>query len=64
MLAPETDTRKIVAHLKREGWTSVGGAKHGKCRHPGKPGKAIIVPRHATITPGVARNIAKAAGWK
>jgi predicted RNA binding protein YcfA (HicA-like mRNA interferase family) len=62
MAAPETRTRKIVARLKREGWTSVGGGKHDKFRHPKKPG-AIIVPRHPTVTLGVARSIAKAAGW-
>ena len=63
MQALETNTRKIVARLEREGWTSVGGAKHDKCRHPNKPG-AIIVPRHTTLSPKVARSIAKAAGWR
>jgi len=63
MPAPETNTRKIAARLKREGWTNVGGGKHDKFRHPEKPG-AIIVPRHPMLTPGVARSIAKAAGWR
>ena len=64
MPAPETNTRKIVARLKREGWTSVGGAKHDKFVHPDRQGQVILVPRHTTVTPGVARSIAKAAGWK
>jgi predicted RNA binding protein YcfA (HicA-like mRNA interferase family) len=64
MPRPETNTRKIVARLKREGWTSAGGAKHDKFVHPDRQGKVILVPRHTTLTPGVARSIAKAAGWK
>ena len=63
MPAPETNTRKIVARLKREGWVSVG-AKHDKFVHPDKQGQVILVPRHTTVTPGVARSIAKVAGWK
>jgi predicted RNA binding protein YcfA (HicA-like mRNA interferase family) len=62
MAALETNTRKIVARLEREGWKSVGGKKHTKFRHPHKR-ETIMVPRHATVTPLVARSIAKAAGW-
>ncbi|TJV40730.1 MAG: addiction module toxin, HicA family [Mesorhizobium sp.] len=57
----ETNTNKIKARLDREGWELVGGTNHDKYRKAGK--SAIIVPRHRTVTPGVARNIAKAAGW-
>jgi hypothetical protein len=28
------------------------------------PGRAIVVPRRRTLSPGVARAIAKAAGWE
>lgn len=62
MAAPETNTRKIVARLKREGWIDVGGTKHAKFKHPDKR-EPIQVPRHRTVTPKVARSIAKAAGW-
>jgi predicted RNA binding protein YcfA (HicA-like mRNA interferase family) len=62
MAAPETNTRKIVARLKREGWIDVGGTKHAKFKHPDRP-EPIQVPRHRTVTPKVARSIAKAAGW-
>ena len=64
MPAPETNTRKIVARLKREGWTSAVGTKHEKFLHPNRPGEVILVPRHTTVTPGVGRSIAKAAGWR
>jgi hypothetical protein len=57
----ETNTAKIKARLESEGWELVGGTKHDKYRKAGFP--AIMVPRHRTVTPGVARSIAKAAGW-
>jgi predicted RNA binding protein YcfA (HicA-like mRNA interferase family) len=59
----ETDRSKIVARLEREGWVSEGGAKLDKFAHPERPGVKIMVPRHKTLSPGVARSIAKAAGW-
>lgn len=58
----ETNTAKIKARLEKEGWELVGGAKHDKYKKGGRP--AIMVPRHRTLTPGVARAIAKAAGWE
>jgi hypothetical protein len=57
----ETNTAKIKARLEREGWEMIGGTKHDKYRKAGH--SAIMVPRHRTVTPGVARSIAKAAGW-
>lgn len=63
MPAFETNTRKIIARLERDGWQLVGGGKHDKYTHPERPGMAIIVPRHRELSPGVARSIAKAAGW-
>ena len=57
----ETNTAKITARLLREGWEDVGGTKHSKFRKAGR--SAIMVPRHRTVTPGVAASIAKAAGW-
>jgi predicted RNA binding protein YcfA (HicA-like mRNA interferase family) len=58
----ETNTARIVARLLGDGWEDVGGAKHMKFRRPGH--RTIMVPRHRTVTPGVAQSIAKAAGWK
>ena len=60
----ETDRRKILARLKKDGWLLEGGTKHDKVSHPAKPGIKIMVPRHRTLTPGVARSIAMAAGWR
>ena len=57
----ETNTAKIIARLELEGWENVGGTKHAKFRKPGH--SVIMVPRHRTVTPGVAQSIAKAAGW-
>lgn len=63
MAKPETDRSKIVSRLRSEGWQIEGGAKHDKFAHPNRPGIKIMVPRHNPLTPGVARSIAKAAGW-
>ena len=59
----ETNTREIIARLEREGWTNTGGGGHDNYRHPEMPGR-IVVPRHRELSPGVARSIAKLAGWK
>lgn len=62
MPSMETSRAKVVARLEREGWENMGGKGHDKFRHPKRP-TPIIVPRHRTLSPGVARSIAKAAGW-
>ncbi len=59
----ETSFRAIIDRLVAEGWVSEGGTKHEKFADPAKPGIKIMVPRHRVLSPGVARNIAKAAGW-
>ena len=59
----ETNTRKIVAQLIREGCESIGGAKHERFRHPDKPGVRIVVPRHRVVSAGIAVDTAKKAGW-
>jgi predicted RNA binding protein YcfA (HicA-like mRNA interferase family) len=58
----ETNTRKIISRLKAEGWRDIGGGKHDKFEHPNRP-ETMIVPRHKELSPGVARSIAKLAGW-
>jgi len=63
MPIPETNTRKITSRLLQDGWVSVGGGKHDKFEHADRPGVLIVVPRHREQSPGVARSIAKAAGW-
>ena len=58
----ESNTRKIIARLEQEGWVHQGGGSHDIFRHPEKLGR-IVVPRHRELSPGVARSIAKVAGW-
>jgi predicted RNA binding protein YcfA (HicA-like mRNA interferase family) len=62
-IALETNTRKILRRLKRDGWVKAGSGPHDKFEHPNKPGVLIVVPRHKEQTTGVARSIARTAGW-
>lgn len=59
----ETSTKRVTDRLIRDGWIREGGASHEKLSHLDYPGIKIMVPRHRTLSPGVARSIAKAAGW-
>ncbi|MGL4634422.1 MAG: type II toxin-antitoxin system HicA family toxin [Beijerinckiaceae bacterium] len=58
----ELNRKKIIARLERDGWENKGGKEHDKFRHATLAG-VVMVPRHNQVTPGVARSIAKAAGW-
>lgn len=62
MRVAEAARTKVVARLLREGWELArhGGA-HDVFRHPQKG--VVVVPRHRVLSPGVARSIAKTAGW-
>ena len=60
----ETNTRKIKRRLERDGWENTGGGRHDKFKHPERPGEVIVVPRHREVSPGVAEDIAKKAGWQ
>ena len=62
MATLEANRNKVVARLLREGWELARhGGSHDVFRHPVKG--AAIVPRHRVLSLGVARSIAKAAGW-
>lgn len=63
MPVPETNTRKITQRLEREGWQLKEGGEYSIYKHSGRPGVRIVVPRHRELSPGVARAIAKLAGW-
>ena len=63
MPVPETNRSKIVGRLERDGWQGRAGGGHDVYKHPARKGR-IIVPRHRVLSPGVARAIVKAAGWK
>jgi mRNA interferase HicA len=50
--------------LGMEGWQLLrNGSEHDVYDHASKPG-VVTVPRHRTLSPGVARQIAKVAGWR
>ena len=58
----ETNRKKIITRLEAEGWVLLRhGAGHDLYTKPGFP--PVQVPRHRTLSPGVARSISKAAGW-
>lgn len=63
MAQPETNRTKVAARLKREGWVERHGGDHDVFKHPSKPGR-IVVPRHRTLSLGVARAIARQAEWQ
>jgi predicted RNA binding protein YcfA (HicA-like mRNA interferase family) len=60
----ETSSRKIASRLQKEGWTVEHGTEHDIFRNPNFPNVRIAVPRHRELSPGVARDIAKLAGWR
>jgi predicted RNA binding protein YcfA (HicA-like mRNA interferase family) len=61
-LLVETNRSRVVRRLEREGWMCRHGGDHDVYKHPSKPGR-IVVARHRTLSLGVARVIAKVAGW-
>ncbi len=63
MAKVETNARKIVARLEKDGWRNIGDGSHDRFVNDKRPGFMITVPRHRQLTPGTARSIAKAAGW-
>lgn len=64
MTTVETNWAKIVRRLGLEGWFLFrNGAEHDIYIHASKPG-VLSVPRHRALSPGVARQIAKVAGWR
>jgi predicted RNA binding protein YcfA (HicA-like mRNA interferase family) len=63
MPGAETNRLKVTTRLEREGWQCRPGGAHDVYKHLLKPGR-IIVPRHRNLSAGVARAIAKAAGWE
>ena len=52
----------LIKHYLRDGWKARPGGNHDVYKHPTRPGR-IILPRHRTPSPGVARAVAKHAGW-
>jgi predicted RNA binding protein YcfA (HicA-like mRNA interferase family) len=59
----ETNTRRIIARLEREGWLIEHGKEHDIFRNPNFPQMRIVIPRHRELSLGVARDIIKKAQW-
>ena len=60
----ETNTAKIIRRLENEGWyLARHGSGHDIYKNPVIDG-IITVPRHRTVSPGVADSIAIKAGWR
>lgn len=59
---PETNRVIVVRRLLDEGWTNEGGKNYDKFTKS-EMTMPILLPRHRTLSIGVARSIAKAAGW-
>jgi predicted RNA binding protein YcfA (HicA-like mRNA interferase family) len=53
----------VIDRLKTDGWTNIGGGSHDRFVHRDRPEMMIVAPRNRELSPGVARSIAKAAGW-
>lgn len=60
----ELSSREVCLRLVTEGWISREGQRHIVFKHPDRPNERIVVPRHRTLSIGVARQIAKIAGWR
>jgi len=58
----ETNRIKVATQLAHEGWRARHGGDHDIYKHPARPGR-IVLPRHRTLSLGVARAVAKQAGW-
>jgi len=58
----ETNRNRVATRLEREGWVVRRGSNHDVYKHPSKPGR-IVMARHRTLSIGVARVIARTAGW-
>jgi hypothetical protein len=53
----------MIARLERENWSKVGGGNYDQFTNSACQVVLIIVLRNRTFSPGVARDIAKKAGW-
>ena len=56
--------RTTKSKLIADGWVVRHGGRHDIYSQPDGPGCIVVVPRHRTLSKGVARKIAKKAGWR
>jgi predicted RNA binding protein YcfA (HicA-like mRNA interferase family) len=63
-LTLERNSRKIMARLKKDGWTLVKAeGSHHKFRHPDFKHPIILPHPRKDLPTGTARQIHRAAGW-
>ena len=59
----ETNRAQIKRWLESDGWfLARHGSAHDIYRHPEVEG-ILTLPRHRRVTAGVARSVARKAGW-
>ncbi len=59
----ETNRRRVQRRLERDGWhLERYGSDHDVYKHPHIKG-IVTLPRHRVLSMGVARTIARKAGW-
>lgn len=59
----ETCVKKIRRRLESEGWKIKSANSHQKWQHPDKP-VMIMIPNHQTLSIGLAKKVARRAGWE
>ena len=59
----ELNTKAIKRRLEREGWYLARQGRHEIYKHD-ESTEMIRLPRHRTVSIGVARQIAEQAGWE
>lgn len=60
----ETNRVRIRRRLEKDGWfLTRHGSGHDIYKHPRIKG-TITLPRHKTLSSGVAQSIARKAGWE
>ena len=54
-------TQRVIKAMARSGWVLYGGGKHYKLIHTSTR-KALAVPRHPRLKPGLVRALIRQAG--
>ena len=61
----ETNSRKLIARLKADGWEHVATkGDHWQFKHPGRPGRVTVPHPIKDLKLGTALSIYRQAGWK
>lgn len=61
----EKNSRKLKKRLESDGWVVVNTeGSHWQFKHPNKSGRLTLPHPRKDISPGVVKQIYKAAGWR